>query len=235
MGDRTRPDHQHPAGPHTVRFRIDGSDGSSAVDETILARMVRRDPASLAVLHDRYSGLAFSVALRMLNDRPAAEDVVQDVFLNVWRHAATYRAERGTVRAWLLTIVRNQAINHMRAFAARGGVTADIDGLRSLASSMDTAAIVEQGYESERVREAVAMLPSNQRQVMILAYFGGLSHSEIARAIALPLGTVKGRLRLALKRLRSALPEMDAAPTEMRSVLTLETNTIAETRARSAR
>ena len=96
---------------------------------------------------------------------------------------------------------------------------------------MDTAAIVERGYESERVRETVAMLPSNQRQVIILAYFGGLSHSEIARAIALPLGTVKGRLRLALKRLRSALPEMDAAPTEMRSVLTLETNTIAETRA----
>ncbi len=185
--------------------------GVSPDDATLLVCMVRRDPDGLALLYDRYGGIAFVLAYRILNDRQLAEDVVQEAFLNVWRRAATFNAERGTVRSWLLTIVHHQTISHLRAIRSRGGMAADIDAFLSLADGADTAATVERGMEGERVREAVATLPPNQRQVVVLAYFGGLTHSEIARSIAMPLGTVKGRMRLGLERLRAVLPEPDAA------------------------
>lgn len=180
-----------------------------ADDAAILERIARRDPEGVSLLYDRYSGVALSFAYRILHDRQAAEDSVQEAFLNVWRRAATYDAERGTVRAWFLTIVHHQAINLVRTTRSRGGVAIDIDSVFSLVSGADTAATVVRGMHGERLHEALATLSPGQRQVVELAYFGGLSHSEIARTAALPLGTVKGRMRLALAKLRHALQQWE--------------------------
>ena len=176
-------------------------------DATLLARMARRDPDGLATLYDRYGGVAFALAYRILHDRPAAEDIVQEAFFNAWRRAATYSAARGTARSWLLTIVHHQTIDHLRAMRSRGGTAADIDAITPIADGADMAAAVEQGVDGEWVRAAVATLPPEQRQVVMLAYFGGLTQSEITHSVAIPLGTVKGRMRLALEKLRTALPE----------------------------
>jgi len=174
-------------------------------DGDLFHRIALREPEGLSRLYDRYGGVAFALAFRILQDRSAAEDVVQEAFLSVWRRAHTFDAKRGTARTWLLTVVHHQAINHLRAVRSRGGAAADIDAITSLASGEDTEAAVAVGMEGERVRTALATLPPDQRQVVALAYFGGLSHREIAVRIARPLGTVKGRMRLGLDRLRDAL------------------------------
>ncbi len=176
-----------------------------ADDSSLLDRIARRDPAGIALLYDRYGALAFALAYRLLSDRGAAEDVVQGAFLAVWRRAGTYDATRGTARAWLLTIVHHQAIDALRSRRARGGVMLDIDRVATFVGDHDTATTVERGLEGERVRAALATLPADQRQVVDLAYFGGLTHSEIAARIGIPLGTVKGRMRLALGKLRGTL------------------------------
>ncbi len=174
-------------------------------DADLLDRIARHDPGGVSVLYDRYGGIAFALAYRLVSDRCGAEDVVQAAFLDVWRRAGTYDATRGTVRTWLLTIVHHRAIDVLRAHRARGGATLDIDAVTPFAGDHDTAATVERGLEGERVRAALASLPPDQRQVIHLAYFGGLSQSEIAARIAIPLGTVKGRLRLALRKLHGVL------------------------------
>jgi len=178
-------------------------------DATLLARMARRDPDGLATLYDRYGGVAFALAYRILNDRQAAEDAVQESFLNAWRRATTYDSSRGSVRAWLLTIVHHQTISLLRATRSRGGTMIDIDSILSLTSDHDTAATVVRGMHMEQVQEALGALSTEQRQVVELAYFGGLSHSEIARLSALPIGTVKGRMRLGLAKLRATMPQWD--------------------------
>lgn len=186
---------------------------AAAVDQdevALLGRIARRDPEGISVLYDRYAGVAFAVAYRLLADRGAADDAVQGAFLNVWRAAATYDAARGTARTWLLTIVHRQAIDALRARRARGGATVDIDAMLSLGGDQDTAAQVIASLEAERVRAALAILSPEQRQVIDLAYFGGLSQTEIAARVAIPLGTVKGRMRLGLEKLRGALGPMES-------------------------
>lgn len=178
-------------------------------DTTLLHQMAGRDPESVALLYDRYGGVAFALAYRILNDRQSAEDVVQEAFLNAWRRAKTFDANRGTVRAWLLTIVHHQTINLLRATRSRGGTMIDIDSILSLTSDHDTAATVVSGMHGEQVREALGALSTEQRQVVELAYFGGLSHSEIARFSSLSIGTVKGRMRLGLAKLRATMPQWD--------------------------
>lgn len=178
-------------------------------DATMLHHMVRRDPESVALLYDRYGGVAFTLAYRILNDRQSAEDTVQESFLNAWRRVATYDARRGTVRTWLLTIVHHQTISLLRATRSRGGATIDIASILSLTNGEDTVATVVRGMHGEQVREALGALSSVQRQVVELAYFGGLSLSEISRSSAVPLGTVKGRMRLGLAKLRATMPQWD--------------------------
>lgn len=180
-------------------------DATSQNDVALLERIVRHDPESIALLYDRYSGVAFAFAYHLLHDCGAAEDVVHGAFLTVWRRAGTYEARRSTVRAWLLTIVHHQAINVLRGVRSRGGTALDREEIPSLVSDDDIAATVERGLDREQVRAAFATLPSDQQQVVILAYFGGLTHDEIAECAAFPLGTVKGRMRLALEKLRVAL------------------------------
>jgi RNA polymerase sigma-70 factor, ECF subfamily len=171
----------------------------------LLARIATGDPEDITLLYDRYGRRAYALAYHLLGDRGTAEDVVQTAFLTIWRRAGTYDATRGTVGLWLLTIVRRQSLDVLRGQRSRGGAALDIATIASLVGDYDTAATVERGLQGERVHAALATLPPGQRQVIDLAYFDGLSQSAIAVVIALPLGTVKGRLRLGLGKLRIAL------------------------------
>lgn len=174
-------------------------------DAALLALIVGRDPQGIEELYDRYGHVAFSLAYRVLRDRGLAEDVVQEAFLKVWRQARTYDARRGTVRTWLLTCVHHSAIDELRRRKAKRAADVAIDEAVPLAGSEDTWAGVAATLDRERLVQALAILPAEQRQVVTLAYFDGLSHSEIAARDAIPLGTVKGRMRLALRKLGDAL------------------------------
>ena len=180
------------------------------VDAAILHQIAGRDPRGVELLYDRYGGVAFALAYRLLGERGSAEDVVQEAFLNVWRQGATYDTRRGTVRTWLLTIVHHRAIDQMRSVRSKMGADTVIDDAMPLPAKEDTWTEVMQGLEHERVRQAMATLPPEQRQVVDLAYYGGFTHSEIAQRVGIPLGTVKGRMRLALDKLRDLLHVPDA-------------------------
>jgi RNA polymerase sigma-70 factor, ECF subfamily len=173
-------------------------------DAELLAGIARHDEASLAALYDRYHRLAFSLALRVVNDRGRAEDVVQDAFLSVWRKAGSFVEGRGSAKTWLTSIVRNRAIDVVRARRESDG-----DDEAVLLAIRDGApSVVEQvtaGLDRDAIRAAITQLPSEQRQAIAMAYFEGLSHSEIAEATGLPLGTVKSRIRLGMARLKDSL------------------------------
>lgn len=162
-------------------------------------------PEAFEAFYDRYSRLAYTVAMRVLSDGAAAEDVVQDAFLAVWRRSTTYRPERGTARAWLCTIVRNRAIDRLRGESGRARYELSLDDSTDEPSLSDTWSEVIAELSRQRIREALRELPIEQRQTIELAYWSGLSHSEIGRAMHVPLGTVKGRARLALSKLRESL------------------------------
>ena len=153
-------------------------------------------------LYAEHKGAAFALAYRMLGERGMAEDVVQEAFLNIWRQGITYDTERGTARTWLLTIVHHRAIDLLRRQRAKSGADTAIEAAVPLPSGEDTWSIVSERLESDHVRQAIATLPLEQQQVIYLSYFGSLTHAEIAEQLGMPLGTVKGRLRLALEKLR---------------------------------
>jgi RNA polymerase sigma-70 factor (ECF subfamily) len=174
-------------------------------DEELLRRIARREEAALDVLYTRYRALAFSVAVRVVGDGARAEDVVQDAFLSVWRKAGTYRPGRGSVRTWLSSIVRNRAIDIVRATRER---TAHEDEELLLGIHDPAPAVFDQvaaSLDGEMTRGALQQLPVEQRHAISLAFFEGLSHSEIASQTGLPLGTVKSRVRLGIQRMRESL------------------------------
>jgi RNA polymerase sigma-70 factor (ECF subfamily) len=179
-------------------------------DETLLAAIGAGDPNALGLLYDRYNRLANTVAYRVLGDHTAAEDTVQDAFLSVWRRAASFDASRGSARGWLLTIVRNAAVDRRRGRHARVLQDAPLDDVafRLATDDEETFAAVAAAVEATRVRDALALLPSEQREAIEMAYFGGLTHQEIADRTGAALGTVKGRMRLGLHKLRAALADM---------------------------
>ncbi|TMF37708.1 MAG: sigma-70 family RNA polymerase sigma factor [Chloroflexi bacterium] len=154
--------------------------------------------------------MAYGVAIRVLGDPGRAEDAVQDAFMNVWNHAANFDAERGSLRAWLLTSVRNRCIDYLRG---RGGrerkeleLVGDLEPEAAYAlSPSDPWREVSLSLERAAVRDAMASLPVEQRQVIEMAYFGGYSHNEISDMTRVPLGTVKGRMRLGLEKMGSYL------------------------------
>ena len=176
-------------------------------DEALLVGVRDGDADALGRLYDRYGRLALAVAYRVLEERGAAEDAVQDAFLAVWHRAASYRVDRGSVRGWLLAIVRNAAIDRRRGRHGRALQDAPLDAVshRLATSGEDHFAAASAAIQAERVRAALAVLPPEQRTVIELAYDGGLSHHEIAERIGAPLGTVKGRMRLGLQKLRLSL------------------------------
>ena len=146
------------------------------------------------------------MALRVLGDPGRAEDVVQDAFLNVWRRAATFDPERGSIRAWLLATVRNRCIDYLRGRSGRERAEQPLDLDDAYAvSPADPWREVALSLERAAVRDAMASLPSEQRQVLEMSYFGGYSHQEIAGMTRVPLGTVKGRMRLGLEKVGSYL------------------------------
>jgi len=180
-----------------------------AGDEELIAAVVGRDSAALMALYDRYRRVAFALAYRILDDAGAAEEAVQDAFLLVWKRADSFDAGRGSgFRAWLLTIVHHRSIDLRRRRHGRPGTMLDLDAVTSALAVPDIAGDVVGGLERERVRAAVDALPHEQQQTIALAYFEGLTHREIAERTGTPLGTVKGRMRLGLRRLSGILADV---------------------------
>ena len=174
-----------------------------------MAHVDRKQSVAFEVLYDRHGGAAYSLAYRIVGDRNAAEDVAQEAFLSIWRSNARYDRARGSVRSWVLSVVRNRAIDALR----RGGGQApkldhDDDGvLESRPSDEGTEDEAIRRETSRELRGALDSLPEDQSQVIKLAYFGGFSHSEIAEMLSMPLGTVKGRMRLGLEKVRVQIAE----------------------------
>jgi RNA polymerase sigma factor (sigma-70 family) len=174
-------------------------------DGGILEEIGKGSPEAFEALYDRYSRLAFTVAMRVLSDEAAAEDAVQDAFLSIWRGAASYRPEKGSFRTWLCTIVRYRAIDRLRGESGRAMHELNIDDSQDEPSLSDTWAEVAAELNKQQIRAALDELPLEQRQTIELAYWCGMSQREIGEAMRVPLGTVKGRARLALEKLRQTL------------------------------
>jgi RNA polymerase sigma-70 factor, ECF subfamily len=178
-------------------------------DEDLMPLVERKDPSAFELLYDRHGGAAYSLAYRIVGDRGIAEDVTQDAFLSLWRTGARYDRTRGSVRTWVLGVVRNRAIDLLRRDAGRApSVALELDRLShqgQAAEPTDTEALRQEA--AREVRGALSALPDDQLKVIELAYFGGLTHSEIAQSLGMPLGTVKGRMRLGMEKIRAKLAE----------------------------
>lgn len=186
--------------------RLSRPDLRALADEELMAMVLDGEPRALEVIFDRHSGPAFSLAYRMCGRRAMAEDIVQDAFLSLWRTHSRYDHARGSVRSWVLMVVHNRAIDAFRHHAATASRDiADDIAAENLPARDQTEAEVERRDDARHIRSALEELPSEQRQVIELAYFGGFTHSEIAQMLELPSGTVKGRMRLGLSKLRLAL------------------------------
>jgi RNA polymerase sigma-70 factor, ECF subfamily len=172
----------------------------------LIAQMAGGDEAALGTFYDTTSRLTFGLVLRILGDRSAAEEVLIDVYTQVWRQAAAYDRSRGTPLAWLTTIARSRALDRLRSGWQEQQRRQPLDELHDMAARAASPEDAAAASEHQRlVQSALAALPPEQRQVIELAYYSGLSHSEIAAHLNQPLGTVKTRTRLGLLKLREAL------------------------------
>jgi RNA polymerase sigma-70 factor (ECF subfamily) len=178
-------------------------------DEELMPLIGEKDPEAFEVFYDRHGGVAYSLAYRIVGEKAAAEDVTQEAFISIWKSGARFDRARGSVRSWMLSIVRNRAIDALRSRAGKAPKL-----------SFDDDAILEQRPSGEltedeamrretatEIRGALGELPGEQSKVIELAYFGGFSQSEISRMLGVPLGTVKGRMRLGLEKIRGELAE----------------------------
>jgi RNA polymerase sigma-70 factor (ECF subfamily) len=193
---------QPSSNPNPLGDRTSNSDtaSGSSDDSTLLARIGQGDETGMEAIFKRYSGPVYSVALRVLHDSGQAEDVMQEIFLQLWRNPEAFVHGRGSLGAWLVVVARNRAIDVLR----RRKPTDSVDDV-VLASPCDISTEAERNGMMEKVRVILADLPEEQRKSLELAYFEGLSHSEIAGRTGDPLGTVKTRIRLGLMSLRKAL------------------------------
>ena len=171
----------------------------------------RGDAEAFAVLYDRHSRVAYSLAYRMMGERQAAEDLLQDAFLEIWRRAATYRAERGSLRTWILSIVHNRGIDQLRSLSSRRRTQEKVEAEAPTSQPSEAFAESWRNSQREQVRAAMSTLPPEQLKILELAYFSGYTHVEIADMLVLPLGTVKGRMRLGLKKIRAFFDTRDGA------------------------
>ena len=189
----------------------EGGHGDSG-DGALMERLTARDPAALASIYDRYSRMVYSLALRIAGQPSAAEEIVQDVFLKLWHSADRYRAERGPLGPWLCTMARNRALDQLRLKREKQRRREDsFEGELPLAAGSTSAAnpetLAQQSQRAVRVRASLRELPAAQQRAIELAYFEGMTHSEIAEALAEPLGTVKSWIRSGLLRMRESLVE----------------------------
>jgi RNA polymerase sigma-70 factor (ECF subfamily) len=180
-------------------------------DEDLIALVEAGDADAFATLYDRHSRAAFSLAYRMMGERQAAEDLAQDAFLKVWRGASSYRAERGSVRTWILSIVHNRGIDKLRSQASRRKTQERVEASAPRSQPSEAFAEIWRNSQRDQLREALNTLPAEQLKILELAYFSGYTHVEISELLSLPLGTVKGRMRLGLKKIRDYFESRDAA------------------------
>jgi RNA polymerase sigma-70 factor, ECF subfamily len=199
---------------------------STPADSDLLARMRRGDEAALAALYDRYAGLVVTIALRVVGDREVAEEILQDTFLRCWNGVETFQPSRGHVAGWLMGIARNRAIDVLRSRQHKSRqrertALPEPDDPHQPGRPDETEAVVLR----HTVATALATLPLSQRQVIELAYYGGLSQTEIAQRLGEPLGTVKSRTRTAMDRLRILLgPHLRPEPTGGTSATDMASN-----------
>jgi len=175
-------------------------------DEHLLARLQLGDMAALELLYDRYAGQAFALATRIVANAQAAEEVTQDAFMSAWRQARTYDASLGRVRPWLLSIVRNRAIDHLRRQRKHRAATV-LDEAWMTQAPDDAFADAVRNLGRRELRELLQQLPPAQRHAIGLIYLQGYTSAEIAQAMRVPVGTVKSRVRLGLARLRQSLSQ----------------------------
>ena len=177
-------------------------------DQELLELVVQGNREALVALYDRFSRQVYSLALRMVENQGQAEEIAQDVFMTVWTRGSTYRSDRGPFSSWLLSIAHNRSIDELRKRRRRARYpTLDIDNLRQEPSGNpeEVADAVSQLLDHEMIMEALNKLPAAQKQVIIMAYFQGLTQSEISTVLSTPLGTVKTRMRLGLHKMRDIL------------------------------
>jgi RNA polymerase sigma-70 factor, ECF subfamily len=190
------------------RGRFRSKELRALADEELMLLVLDGEVGAFEVIFDRHASAAFSLAYRMCGRRAAAEDIVQEAFLSLWRSGTGYDASRGSVRSWVLSVVHNRAVDAFRRHASRDKRDVQDDGIAERLPAPDsTDAEVERRDDARQVRTALDDLPPDQRQVIELAYFRGFTHNEIAEMLELPAGTVKGRMRLGLTKMRSILGE----------------------------
>jgi RNA polymerase sigma-70 factor (ECF subfamily) len=179
-------------------------------DSALVARMQRRDPLALAELYDRYGRITYSLILRMVRDGGIAEDLVQETFLRVWNRVHGFDAQKGSIGPWLLAVARNRAIDYLRSAGGRERNALEYEDNDHPQLYCDMEKDILASDKARRVKTAIERLNPNQRQVIELAYFEGLSQSEMAERMGQPLGTVKTWVRTALKNLRDELSAVPA-------------------------
>ena len=168
-------------------------------DSEIIARIYSGDEGAMALLYDRYSRVVYAVAVRVLSDSSAAEDILQDVFMQLWRNPQGFNAGRGSLAAWLAVIARNRAIDHLRRRRPEAGAAETL-----IAVDADLEHTAERNQAIEKVRTVLAGMPGEQRTALEMAFFEGLTHVEIAGKTGQPLGTIKTRIRSGLSAVRKA-------------------------------
>ena len=174
-------------------------------DAELLVLIARGEVRAIGELYDRYSPTLFPIALRIVRDRAEAEDLIHDAFVAVNERAGQYAADRGSVVAWLVTLVRNLSIDRTRRRERRGALTREVLPHEPPASNRDPERLTSDASEREKIRRALTTLPEAQRQTLEVAFFEGLSYPEIAARENVPLGTIKSRAARALSALREAL------------------------------
>jgi RNA polymerase sigma-70 factor (ECF subfamily) len=181
--------------------RQEGATAERETDWSLLARIQKREESALSELYDRYSGLVYSEAKRILQDTGAAEEILQDLFHQVWRTAEKFDQARGSLAGWLVVAARNRAISKVRR---KAGKTEELEE-NTVALQVDLETGMARNMLLNKVKAVMGSLPQNQREAVEFAYFEGMSHSEIAEKTGQPLGTIKTRIRSAMETLRKAL------------------------------
>ncbi len=183
-------------------------DIKSLADEEIMQLVQDGDPRAFGVVYDRHGGPAFSLAYRMVGNRVVAEDITQEAFLSIWRSRSRYQRERGSVRTWVLGIVHHRSIDALRRHTVHDRRRASAEGIEERHEAPERTDVEAARREEARsVQAAMQELPEEQCRVIELAYFGGFTHTQIAEMLEMPIGTVKGRMRLGLEKMRRSLAE----------------------------
>jgi RNA polymerase sigma-70 factor (ECF subfamily) len=187
---------------------ITQTDMARVADEELMQLVEDGHAKAFEVLYDRHGGAAFSLAYRMVGNRSAAEDITQEAFLSIWRSSGRYQRERGSVRNWVLGIVHHRTIDALRRSLAHDRRRASVEGIEDRHEARELTDVeAVRREEARHVRAALEALPEAQSRVIELAYFGGFTHTQIAKLLEMPVGTVKGRMRLGLEKMRHTLAE----------------------------